>query len=175
MPKTAEQERLQGYPGHRPVNSNAPVPDMTIPEPPKRLGRIAKRHYHDVARVVGPDKMRTMGASDIFALTAICEIYQNYRDCRDFLDKHGRYFDVFEDDVLVDSKRNPRVIDEIKYWDQYLKGLGKFGLTPYERQKVSTLSEDKPEQTREQAMTEKRKKAVAAAKKGGHIQAVVNE
>lgn len=184
MPKTEEQEKLEGYPGHRPVNKSAPVPDRRIPIPPKWLGKIATRHYHDIARLIGPDGMRVMAASDLFSLAIVCDAYEDYRNCRDLLEKEGPYFDsgkvvALENGEVVISnlqkKRHPAVGDKQNAWVRYMSGLGKFGLTPYERQKVSALPEDKPTQTREEIMAEKRKKAIEAAKSGSHVKKVVND
>lgn len=182
MPKTAEQERLEGYPGHRPVNKSAPEPSRDIPDPPKWLGKIGSRHYHDLVRRIGPKGMRVMGASDRDALAMVCDVYEEYRNCREVLEIEGPYFrskKVVEvdgtDDVVTEYgpwKRHPAVGDKQNAWTRYMTGLGKFGLTPYERQKVSAFEEDKPKQTREEVMAERRKNAVEAAKNKTHIKAV---
>jgi P27 family predicted phage terminase small subunit len=165
MPKTAEQERLEGYPGHRPVNENPPTPDRNIPNPPKWLGKIAARHYHDLVRRIGPEGMRVMAASDRDALAIVCDVFEKYRNCREFLEKNGRYFDIWDEETktLVGSKRNPRVIDEQKYWGLYMTGLGQFGLTPYQRKNVSVLPEEKKE-SREDRIAARRKNIVEMAK-----------
>ena len=183
MPKTAEQERLEGFPGHRAQNKSAPVPDRDIPSPPKWLGKIASRHYCDLVRRIGPQGMRVMAASDIYALAIICDSYEDYRKCRDILEKEGPYFEsgkaiIQEDGSIIwdnlQKKRHPAVGDKQNAWSRYMTGLGKFGLTPYERQKVSVIGEDKPEKTREQLMAESRAKALEAAKNKQHIRKVVN-
>jgi P27 family predicted phage terminase small subunit len=185
MPKTAEQERLEGYPGHRPVNGSAPVPDSNIPPAPKWLGKIATRHYYDLARRLGNDGMRVLGASDTFALAMVCDTYEEYRKCRDILEEEGPYFqsgrNILNDegDIIgidnLQKKRHPAVGDKQNAWSRYMTGLGKFGLTPYERQKVSVISDDKPVQSRDDILAEKRKKALEAAKNKSHIRKVVNE
>lgn len=163
MPKTAEQEKLEGYPGHRPVNENAPVPDRDIPGPPKWMGRVSTRAYHDFVRLVGPSGMRVMAKSDRMALVMVCEAFQEWRDCKNLLDTEGRY---------LDGKRHHAVADLQKWWGLIMTGLGKFGMTPYERQKTKAIGEHKKEKTREEIMAENRKKALEAAKSKAHIKAV---
>ncbi len=163
MPKTAEQEKLEGYPGHRPVNKKAPVADRDIPPPPKWMGHISTRAYHDFVRLVGNEGMRVMAKSDKLALSLVCEAFEEWRKCKKILDEEGRY---------TDGRRHPALVDMQKWWSLLMTGLGKFGMTPYERQKVSTIGEPKKEKTREELMAEKRQSALEAAKAKQHIKAV---
>lgn len=181
MPKTAAQEKLEGYPGHRPANKSMPVPDQEIPPPPRWMGPISTRAYHDLVRVVGPEGMRVMAGSDRLALVMVCEAFEEWRRCRDMIQAEGRYFEsgkvVIGDkgEAMVSNrqiKRHPAVGDMQNAWNRIMTGLGKFGLTPFERQKVSAISESKREKTREETMAENRKKALEAAKKKSHIKAV---
>lgn len=175
MPKTAEQERLEGYPGHRKVNDSAPKPNRDIPDPPKWMKSVSTRAYHDIVRLVGSDGMRVMGRSDKFALIMLCEAFEEWRNCRDILAKDGRYFEsgkvVFDDEgnQHIDNrqiKRHPAVGDMQNAWNRIMMGLGKFGMTPYDRQKVVVLLDDKPkEKTREEILKEKRAKALELVKK----------
>ncbi|MBA3012674.1 MAG: hypothetical protein KKF12_16740 [Proteobacteria bacterium] len=92
MPKPAELEKLQGNPGHRPVNPNLPVADTAIPGPPKYLGRIAARAYNDLVGLVGTDGMRVMAKSDRLALILICDAWEEYRQCKEEIEDVGQYW-----------------------------------------------------------------------------------
>lgn len=181
MPKTAEQEKLEGYPGHRPVSKNAPVPDMEIPDPPKWMSRIAKRAYYDLVAVVGPEGMRVMAKSDKLALSMVCEAFAEWRECRTVLAKEGRYHKSGK--IILDKegnpvieqyqiKRHPAVGDMQNAWSRLMTGLGKFGLTPYERQKVVAIAVPESGKPKEKSTTDKRKAALAAAKENAHLKAV---
>lgn len=168
MPKTFEQEKLEGYPGHRPKNTGAPVPNRDIPPPPKWMGRISTRAYHDFVRTVGPDGMNVMAQSDRIALVMTCEAFAEWRECKKIVDLYGRYQEskgVF--------KRHPAVVDMQNAWNRIMVGLGKFGMTPYERQKVTVLPEEKREETREEKMARRRANAARRAKENNLR--VVNE
>ena len=181
MSKPLELEKLEGCPGHRPLNKFAPEPNREIPNPPKHLGKIAKRKYSDLVREIGPAGMRVLGASDKDALAAICNIYERLRKCRETLDMYGEYIREFEDiqhedgtveSVLIKETRRPVVIDEQKYHALYMSGLIQFGLTPSARKNVLAMPDDKPEQTREERIAGQRAKALAAAKDKKHVKAV---
>jgi len=166
--KTAEQEKLQGFPGHRPKKANIPVPDQNIPDPPKWMGRIGKRAFYDLKEVVGNTGMRVMARSDRLALVMVAEAFEEYRECKKEIEKTGRYWL----DAKGVSKKNSAIVDMQNAWGRVMSGLSKFGMTPYDRQKVTVLSPEKKEKTREELMTEKREKALASAQKRYHLKAV---
>ena len=166
--KTAEQEKLQGYPGHRPKKTNMPIPDYNnLPDPPRWMGRIGKRAYYDLMELVGSKGMRVMAKSDRLALVMVCEAFEEYRNCKNEIKTHGRYW--LDKNTM---KKHPAITDMQNAWTRIMSGLSKFGMTPYDRQKVTVLPSDKKEKTREELMQEKRALALASAKKKMHLKTV---
>lgn len=191
MPKTAEQEKLEGFPGHRPVSENMPEPDRNIPEPPKFLSRVGKRAYHELVRLVGPEGMQTMARSDALALSMVCDAYAEYRLARSEVENlENRYLisgatktsENKDGSVKVETftkqiRRHPAVGDAQDAWKRVMAGLGKFGLTPYDRKSVESLGRPKQE-SREDKIAKRRaeaaEKAKIAAQKGEHLKKVSN-
>ncbi len=176
MPKTEEQQKLEGYPSHHKKKATKiPVikaKDRQIPDPPRWMGRISKRMYHDLVDIVGKEGMKVMAKSDRLALVMVCEAFAEWRECRSTLATEDRYY-TSERAGNKTIKRHPAVGDMQNAWTRIMTGLGKFGLTPYERQKVSVIVGDKKKKkTREQEMAERRKKAIKAAQDKNHLQAV---
>ena len=174
MPKTAEQERLEGYPGHRKPNANAPEADRDIPGPPKWLGNISTRAYHDLVRLVGNDGMRVMAKSDQLALSMVCEAFQDYRRYNDIIEiegphyRNGIYKEDEEGNVIVNTiqvKKHPLIAAKENAWQRLMTGLGQFGLTPYQRQKVSAIKVDNVEETPAEKRAKQKQAAIEAAKK----------
>ena len=171
--KTAEQEKLEGYPGHRKPNEKAPKPNYNIPEPPKFLDRVGKRHYYELVKRFGPDGMRTAGESDAPALALIADAYSEFRKCRDLLTDGQRYYD--NGGVM---KKHPAVIDMQNARAFVLSGYGKFGGTGYDRKNVNIL-DLLPVESREDKKAKRRAEASLKAKKlaesKNHIKKVANE
>ena len=168
MPKTLEQEKLQGYPGHRPVNKNAPVAEMVIPKAPKFLDKVATRKYYDLSRAAGIEGMRVAGKSDgeILAMTAFA--YSRFRAALKTLGEKTEYYETPSGQI----KKHPAMGEVSNWWVKYNFGLSKLGMTPYERQKVSAIPEEKVEDPQVQTAADKRKAAIVAAKENAHLKAV---
>ncbi len=191
MPKTKEQEKLEGNPGKRAINKNSPSPDRAIPDPPKFLSRVGKRAYHDLVRMVGNEGMRVMAKTDSLALSLVCDAYAEYRKTRDVVENLDDRYYISSEKVNVIThkdgsvtteksqiiKRHPAVGDAQDAWKRIMQGLGKFGMTPYDRKNVNALEEEEKE-TREDKMARRRADAALRAKErakdGKHIKKVGN-
>lgn len=181
--KTAEQEKLQGYPGHRKLNESAPVLDTEIPDPPRWLKSISKRAYYDFVKIVGPEGMRVMSKSDRIALVMICEAFEEWRNCRKEIMNQGMYVPV-KIKEYIDKKGNlVRETNGIKIhplmkakndaWGMVMKGLSRFGMTPYDRQKVSTvMGKKEDDRPKKKTLADIRKEALKKGKQ--HLKAVGN-
>jgi len=166
MSKPAELEKLQGNPGHRLVNKNAPVPEMVIPKAPKFLDKVATRKYYDLARVAGPEGIRVAGKSDGETLAMTAFAYSRFRAALKILGEKTEYYTTPSGQI----KKHPAMGEVSDWWVKYNFGLSKLGLNPYERQKVSAFPEEEKGESREDKMAEFRKKALEAAKKQSHRQ-----
>ncbi|MCP4161217.1 MAG: P27 family phage terminase small subunit [Deltaproteobacteria bacterium] len=178
MPKTTDQEKLEGNPGRRSLPENEPNPEKKIPAPPKWLGRKATRAYHDLSRIVGSEGMNVMAETDGLALSMLCDAFSEYRDMRLIIeDPEKRFYKSKEKAGKILIKRHPAVGDMQDAWKRVVLMLGKFGMTPFDRKGVQVLA-DSPEESREDKIAKRRAEAALKAKeaalKGKHIKKVGN-
>jgi len=172
--KTAEQEELEGNPGHRKKNANPPVKILKIPEPTKDLCPIAVRYYHELVRRFGPEGSQVLAATDADML---CIMSKAYALCR------GAYetLKTFKDGC-VDGPSGKRVHQALKVIESrepvLVRGLKDFGGTPVDRPKIQRVDTVTTELSREEKNSKRRALAQENAKKlaiaGKHIKKAVN-
>jgi len=194
--KTAEQEKMEGNPGRRPINENTPMADGKIQGPPKYLSKVGARFYNDLCRVCGPENMRVLSSSDASALALVADAYAEYRLARDVVNELDiRYYTSKEEiKVTFDKKtgaekitssktikRHPAVGDMQNAWSRVMSGLSKFGMTPYDRKNVVSAPESKPVSKKDE-IKEARKNRLAKmqelkkkAEAGDHIKVASND
>lgn len=190
--KTDNQDKLEGRPGHRKIK-DVPAPSRKIPPPPKSLDAVGKRFYYDLVRLCG-DEMKVLAITDTKALEMLSDAYSEYRaiknlipnmDDKYYVSKREITTKLHEDgsETITEStiiKKHPAVSDMQNAWGRIMQALTRFGMTPYDRQKVGPMLEsgtdNKP--TRKDELKEKRIKIQEKAKKmaedGGHIKEVAN-
>jgi len=69
-PKPTRLKVLTGNPGKRPMNTNEPKPEPTVPECPNELGPVARAEWDRLAAELG--KLKILTALDRAALAAYC-------------------------------------------------------------------------------------------------------
>ena len=163
--KTLEQEKLEGCPGRRPINENAPTVSGKIPNPPTFLDPVAKRKYYDLTRIAGPDGMRVAGASDGETLAMIAHAYSEFRSAKKVLDdrvvelaklnigpEQAKYYRTPSGQI----KLHPAAGEVREWWTRYQSGLSRLGMTPYDRKNVDKLPEEKKTVSRKDELRERR-------------------
>jgi len=169
--KTAEQEKLEGNPGHRPEQKNPAVKIIEVPAPPKYLGRIGARAYHDLTGLLGQSGMQVFAKSDYFVLSLICDAYDEYRTARKTVHNEGRY----QTTKSGLKKRHPAIGDAQDAFKRVMSGLTRFGLTPVDRKNVDKIlitTEESREDRIARRRAENALKAQELAKNKKHVKAI---
>lgn len=169
--KTAEQEKLEGNPGHRPEQKNPANKIIEVPAPPKYLDRIGARAYYDLTGLLGQSGMQVFAKSDYFALSMICDAYDEYRTARKAVITDGRY----QTTSAGLKKRHPAIGDAQDAWKRVMSGLTRFGLTPVDRKNVDKIlitTEESREERLKRRRAESALKAQKLAEEQKHIKAV---
>lgn len=88
-PKPTALKLVQGNPGKRALNKNAPSPDalIDVPEPPEWFGEIAALIWKQVAPWLVTAKILT--GTDMHNLEAFCMAYQRWREAQEDITKNG--------------------------------------------------------------------------------------
>lgn len=88
-PKPTALKVLQGNPGKRALNKNAPTPDALaeVPESPEWFGDIAAHIWCQVAPWLVESRILT--ATDLHNLECFCMAYQRWREAQDDITKNG--------------------------------------------------------------------------------------
>lgn len=159
--KTIEQEILEGNPGRRPINENAPRAAGKIPNPPKFLNRVATYKYHQLSKITGPDGSKVAGQSDGEALAMTAFAYSKFRAAQTILDdpKTPEYYTTFSGNI----KKHPAAGEVSSWWTAYQAGLSKLGMNPYDRKNVDKLPGEK-KKTKKDELAERRAQAAEKLK-----------
>lgn len=128
---------LRGNPGKRPLHENEPTPEPGATMP-SYLSPEAAAHWPTVA-----DQLEAAGVLtrlDQSALALYCETFARWRYAMDHVAEHGA--------VIVSpsglAKRSPHLVIADRAFEQMLKLLTEFGMTPSSRARVSKVRPDKP-------------------------------
>lgn len=100
--KPTNLKRLEGNPGKRRLPENEPQPDPTAPRCPHWLLPEAKREWHRVAPEL--ERLGLLTMIDRAALAGYCQAWARWRQCEEFLKRHG---------VTYESPRYDRQGDEV--------------------------------------------------------------
>lgn len=115
-------------------NPHEPRPRRVRPRPPKSLPAEGRALWLELVRVL--DESRIMTAADVVALTLCCEAYAEYRAADAEVQAHGlTYTSETKTGHIV--RPHPCVAIRAESWRRVERMLGKFGLTPSDRTRVS--------------------------------------
>ena len=139
LPKKIHQ--LHGNPSGRPFNENQPEPPVKIPDPPIRLGTVARRHWRYIVPLL--EEMGVLAAIDSAALAAYCQTFEQWSDLEDVIKKDKKLAEDDENKLsLRDNLSVGRSLIQIR--NQMRMMLAEFGMTPASRGRVSVLNYKKP-------------------------------
>jgi len=131
---------IQGNPGKRKLNKNAPSPDALthVPEPPDWFGEIAKNIWRQVAPWL--IEARILTGTDTHNLEAFCMAYQRWREAQDDITKNGI--------IVMGAKqeiKNPACTVSNETLRQMAAYGGALGLDPAARARLKPGGEQKPD------------------------------
>lgn len=119
--------------------------DRTIPEPPDWLDKTAKDAYNDIVKIVSD--MGVMSKGDSLALSLLVDAYKRYLDARKDLKKNGQVEESFNSNGAKVRKKNPSIDIAFEAHTKMMNILREFGLTPASRSKVSSVEDEKGDES----------------------------
>jgi len=135
-PKPTAIRKLQGNPGHRPLNDREPEPRPDTPRCPSWLTDEAKV----VWRRMVPE-LRVMGvltAADGDALAAYCQTFARWKAAEEFLAKHGEVYPLKDDQGRIRCMQQfPQVSISRNLLHLLRNYQREFGLTPSARSRIA--------------------------------------
>lgn len=87
------------------------------------------------------ETMRVITAADVHALAMVVDAYVDYIELRRIVEDEGQTY-ATEGRYGLQVKRRPEVEHAARRWEQVLKGLIEFGMTPASRSKVGIVPAD---------------------------------
>lgn len=123
------------------TNKAEPKPEVGIPECPEHLPEAVKAAWPLIGGVL--ERMGVLTLSDALALEGLCSTYMELRTARASLQENGggslTYECVTEGGAKM-YRPHPEVAMIADLDRRYQSWLGKFGLTPADRSKVSAIA-----------------------------------
>ena len=144
--KTAEMRLLQGNPGKRSINLNAPKPPKGVPTKPKFLIGESAEEWDRIIPVLA--KMGDVTGADRAAVAAYCSAYgqfvaaQKEIDARGIMVEEDRFSMKTGELVGTVRKRNPAIAVKSDALRQMKSYLIEFGLTWAARTKIKMSRPD---------------------------------
>lgn len=132
-PKPTALKELAGNPGKRPLNPREPKPRPKAPPPPATLSDAEKATYRRLARTLSGMGVVTVADGTALALLAVA--LTQYWDARAQVTKLGAVVKTAAGNLI----QNPYLPVANKAWEQVMRLLSEFGLTPASRSRVQTL------------------------------------
>jgi len=132
-PKPTKLRMLQGNPGKRPLNTQEPAYRALQSECPEFLGVQARKEWDRIKAVF--DQQELITESDYSALTAYCAAWGRWIEAEDHIKQSG---------MLVKSPsgyaiQNPWLAISNRAFEQMMKFMVEFGMTPSSRSRVKTV------------------------------------
>ncbi len=166
-PKPTHLKILEGNPGQRPLNQNEPKPKRTKPTCPQWLSKEAKAEWKRIVPEL--DRLGLLTIVDRAALAGYCESWGEYREAREFIQRNGTSYPIFERDASGNVKRDENGKSVLRYMQQVPqvsianKALAnirafcaEFGLTPSARGRMTVPGQDSPEDEMESLLRQRR-------------------
>lgn len=137
-PKPTALRKLEGKPGHRPLNDREPE-FSGVPDCPDFVQGAARTEWHRVAALLGAAKLLT--DADRTALAAYCQAYAAWLDAGAHIKRLGAIVKTPNGYPMV----SPYVAIEKQAFTQMCKLLVEFGMTPASRSRLRIAQPDKTE------------------------------
>ena len=131
--KPTALKRLQGNPGKRRINKREPVVPELQSDCPEFLGIQSKKEWDRIKALFLEHKILT--ESDRSALTAYCSAWGRWIEAEENIKKSGMLIKAPSGYPI----HNPWLAISNKAFDQMMKLMVEFGMTPSSRSKIQTV------------------------------------
>jgi P27 family predicted phage terminase small subunit len=112
-----------------------PEPEKGILRPPDWLSPQARKAFIELAKIT--TDMNVLTLADKTTLAMVCDAYADYLTAKEILDEKGMTYTVMNREGVEMIKNHPASTIKADAWRRVMIGLGKFGLSPTEREKIS--------------------------------------
>ena len=137
-PKPTALKLITGNPGKRPLPKNEPMLE-TGADMPEWLSEAAREHWPLVSKQLTDAGIMTQ--IDAQALGLYCEAFARWRDANERVAKFGSVVKAPSGFPV----QSPYLAIANKAWDQMMKALVEFGMTPSSRSRVSVNGTEEQE------------------------------
>jgi len=134
-PKPTALKKLEGNPGHRPLNEREPQPKKKLPSCPGWLEKEAKKEWRRLCKAL--DEMGILKDVDMVVFADYCQSYARWRQAEEFLSERGLFY-------ITPSgypQQFPQVQIALNYSKQMIQHAKEMGLTPAARSRLIAGSE----------------------------------
>ena len=137
-PKPTALKILEGNPGHRPLNTQEPLPTSGIPPMPEGLSKKAKREWEKVVPLL--TSMKVLTEADGEALSRYCEACALAKEANQEIDKYGLTVQG-----ATGLKKNPAVAVYMEAVRTMRAFMSEFGMTPASRSRLKVSGPAEPD------------------------------
>jgi len=135
--KPTKLHLLHGNPGKRKISKDEPQFNPEIPDCPEHLNEEAKKEWQRITPQLY--QVGLLAKINRTALAAYCQAYSRWVEAEGLIKKHG---------VLVKSPsgfpmQHPALAIANKAWEQMMKALVEFGMTPASQARVKIQPKEK--------------------------------
>jgi len=112
-----------------------PEPKKGKIHPPTWLKPKARKAFIELAKIT--TDMNVLTTADKMSLAMVCDAYSDYLEANELVEKNGQTYVVTNREGIDMIKANPATTIKADAWRRVMIGLGKFGLSPSEREKIN--------------------------------------
>lgn len=142
-PKPTELKVLQGNPGKRKLNKDAPkAPVLDDKTPPDFLDEKAKEEWERV--IPGLTKIGTLTTSDAMILAGYCQHFSRWIKAEQDIADHGLTYETYTETGNKIIRKNPNVEIAKQAAHEMRAFASDLGMTPASRARVNGKQNDKP-------------------------------
>jgi len=129
-PLPSAVKQIRGNPGHRPMNPDEPKPSPLTYDPPKHLTSKAKQHWKETFKLL--EGVGVLSALDADVLSLYSETKSKWVHAMEQIKKNGYVINAPSGFPV----QSPWVQIANKAFDQLMKILPEFGLSPSSRSRI---------------------------------------
>lgn len=120
-------------------NKNEPVLGLNSPTAPKKLDNKAKKYFAEIVQLL--EEMRVITVADVYVIQVLASQLSRYEKCNEEFSKLESLSYKSEGREGTSFRLYPQVDLLDKLEKSIHNSLGKLGLTPADRQRVSAIPE----------------------------------
>jgi P27 family predicted phage terminase small subunit len=142
-PKPVELKIIEGNPGKRPLNLDAPAPKQAVPACPSFLSPEGKKEWRRVSKELLSVGLLTI--VDRAALAGYCQAYSRWKEAEEAIQEHGLTYEYTNKNGSTNVVARPEVSIARECLMLIKAFCAEFGLTPSSRSRLTVPKNEKDE------------------------------